>query len=620
VSALAGCCWFDDRPARVDDIRVSIAAARHRARGSFRIRCAGPVVLAHASDDPDAYQLVHDAASRTTLAVDGRIDNVVELAEALGAEQSAPAVVLAAWQRWGIDCGAHLLGDFVVVVSEEAARRVVCIRDPMGQRPLFHATGARGVVFGSEVQQVVRQLAAEAGARPAFNEAMIAEYLTGEPESMEDTLWSGVHRLPPAHTLEITSRGAAVRRYWDFDPEARVEHARAGEYAEHFREVFTRAVDCRVRGAGRVGVFLSGGIDSSSVAGVAQMIQAAAGRESIHAFTVAFPGCDCDETCYSQAVVDKWGLPVSRIEAEPPPRAALALAAARDLDIPACPTSLVADPLRARAASSGVRVVLTGYGGDDFFTGDPSSPLDLLREGRVVAWSRTLVSPMLSDRARDLLRPVLGARPVRRPWIRPEFASRIALDDRLRPSPVLPFTTRERQENHRSATSLSRILGDEMEDRAAHASGIDQRHPFYDRRVAEFGLALPAAERSDGRQIKVVVRRALADCLPRHVASRTSLADKAELSSTYVEALGALGGRQAFVRLRSEEAGWVDGAVIGSMYDDMIQLYSRSDDAYIAFCEPLWAVIALEVWLDACEDSTFDGQHEVADLKTGELL
>ena len=271
-------------------------------------------------------------------------------------------------------------------------------------------------------------------------------------------------------------------------------------------------------------------------------------------------------------------------------------------DISTClrtPTASRPTRCATRAALAGVRVLLTGAGGDDFFTGDPSSPSDLLREGRVVAWGRAVVSPMLSARARGVLRPLFGAKGARQPWIRAAFAARIGLEERLRPREALPFPTREQQDSYRSATSLVQILGDEMEDRAAHSAGIAQRHPFYDRRVAEFGLALPAAQRSIGREIKVVIRRALADYLPPIVAARATLADKAEFSSTYVEALEALGGRQAFARLRSEEAGWVDGRVIRQMYEDMIQLYSRGDDAYIAFTGPLWAVAALELWLEA---------------------
>ena len=87
------------------------------------------------------------------------------------------------------------------------------------------------------------------------------------------------------------------------------------------------------------------------------------------------------------------------------------------------------------------------------------------------------------------------------------------------------------------------------------------------------------------------------------------MADKAEFSSTYVEALEALGGRDAFVQLRSEDAGWVDGRVLRQMYDDMIQLYRRGSDAYIAFTGPLWAVASLELWLDAASAVRVSPQH-----------
>ena len=599
MSALAGCCWFDDRPAGIDDLRASIVAARRRARQPFRVRCAGPVALAYAADEPDSCQPFHDASSRTTLVIDGRIDNVDELADALDTEPSVQAVVLAAWCKWGLDCGSHLLGDYVVVVSDETSRRVVCIRDPMGQRPLFHGPGPQGVLFGSEMQQVVRQIAAATGRAPAFNDGMIGEYLTGEPGTVAETLWRDVCRLPPAHALDITHRGATIRRVWDFDPKARIRYRSDGEYAEHFREVFTQAVECRVRDAERSGVLLSGGIDSSSVAAVAQSIGSASARPPVHAFTLAFPGRSCDETVYSRAVADMWALKSTFIDAAAPTRDDLARLAVRYLDVPAHPNSLAADPLRVCAAAAGVRVVLTGAGGDDFFTGSPASRTYLLRQGRVLAWGRATVSSLMPDGARDLLRPLFGTRPPRRSWIPPAFASRIALDDRLRPRPALPFPTREQRESHRAASSLVQVLGDEMEDRAAHASGIAQRHPFYDRRVAEFGLALPVSQRSCGGQTKIVVRRALADYLPPIIASRT---DKAEFSSTYVEAIDALGGRQAFCRLRSEQAGWVDGRVIRQMCDDMIELYSRGGDAYISCIRPLWAVAALELWLEAATE------------------
>ncbi len=104
-----------------------------------------------------------------------------------------------------------------------------------------------------------------------------------------------------------------------------------------------------------------------------------------------------------------------------------------------------------------------------------------------------------------------------------------------------------------------------------------------------------------------MIRRALGEYLPPSVAARTSLADKAEFSSTYVEALEALGGARGVraVAGRRMPAGST-AAFVRRMYDEMIQLYRRGDDAYIAFAGPIWSVVALELWLDAADVPSVD--------------
>jgi asparagine synthase (glutamine-hydrolysing) len=330
---------------------------------------------------------------------------------------------------------------------------------------------------------------------------------------------------------------------------------------------------------------LSGGIDSSAVAGVAQSLHAAAGRRPLHAFTLVFHRRECDETTYSNAVVRNWGLTSTRLEAQAPDRAEIAEDIARSFDWPAYPNGLAANTLRTRAASMGIDRLLTGFGGDDFFTGVDEPSRGFRRLAHFAAAPRALVGR---------LRAVFGGRSSRHPWIRGEFARRVDLADRLSSSPVVSFPTRQQEDMYRVATSLVQVLGDEMEERAASAVGLVQRHPFYDRRVAEFGLALPPRQRFDGTHTKAVIRRALADVLPVEVAQRR---DKAEFSATYVDALASIDAATIFSSLRSEEAGWVDGVAVRDMYERMIRLYSRDDDAYIALVEPLWSVAALELWL-----------------------
>ncbi len=592
MSAIAGCFWRDGRAACVDDLRVPTTAAAHRAGAPFRYFCSGAVALAVADDDPRNRSPLHDPGSRSTVILDGRLDNVDELAAVLDVPSDPCAVALAACRAWGADAGARLLGDFVILYHEQkdGGDRLTCIRDPMGLRPLFYGEGPSVFLLASETQQIVRH----PSIRADINEGMVAEYLSDMPSTITETLWTNVHRVPPAHALDVDRRCARVRRYWDFDPDARVRHPDEDGYAEEFRDLFTRAVRCRVAGVEHVGVLLSGGIDSSAVAGVAQSVRAELSLAPVHALSATYPGRPCDETEYFEAVIEKWGLPATRVPVVLSSHDALVRETDRFLEPPMSP-GRTADVLRQHAAQLQIRTLLTGCGGDDYFSGSPSGLWHMLRHGQVAGVARTLINPMLGDRARSILKPMFGGTPPIPPWIPGEFAKRTSLVDRLRALRVPSFPTREQRDVYGVVRALPQVLGDEMEDRAAHAAGVSQRHPFYDRRVAEFGLALPSHQRMRHGEHKIVIRRALRDVLPPKVAARS---DKAEFSSTYVDTLAALGGERAFTEMHSAERGWVDGPLVADAYRRMIHLYSSGDESYIGLAMRIWTIAALDIWLD----------------------
>jgi len=545
---------------------------------------------------------------------DGRLDNRDDLRRALSAESalSDAALTLAAHAKWSDEAPRHLIGDFAFVLWDAGGRRLLLSRDAMGHRPLFYASAAGATLVASEPQQIL--------AHPAFaavvNDGAIAEHLTGRPVTVEETIWTGITRLPPAHTLIVS--GAAVRRqrYWDFDPDARVDYARAEEYAEHFLALFRTAIDCRTAD-GPVGVFLSGGLDSSAIAGLAQLLARQRGGAPPRAYSLTFPGLGLDETPYIDAVVGQWELPSVRLAARSATREEMAGDIDRYRDLPNSPNGTILDPLRRRAAED-VDVVLTGYGGDDWFTGSPLHTADILREGRVFAAARqyrhdvvlpgrgytrasllrTAIAPLLPRAARAVLRPVAGGRRPSYNWIRPELVARVALGDRLRPVPHRAWRTFVQGSMHGLANSLVQMLAGEIEDRAAAAAGIEQRHPFYDRRLAEFGFALPESQRWARGETKVVMRRALDAVLPGAVRRRN---DKAEFTQTFVDTIESLGGRAFLSSLRSAEAGWVDGPVIRRMYDEMVGLYSRGDESYIPLADAVWSVAAVELWLNQQE-------------------
>ena len=572
--------------------------------------------------DGNGRQPYVDRASGSAIVLDGRIDNLDELRGALGvpanAEMGAPALVLSAYMRWGETAAARILGDFAFAIWDTPGGRLFCARDALGQRPLFYTVRPGATIAASHAHQVL----AYPGVPAVPDEGVIAEILAGLATTVEDTIWRGVRRVPQAHSLVVADGGARVHRYWDFDLGRELDYRRPEEYDEHFRELFDRAVACRVAGEQAVGIFLSGGIDSSAIVGTAAAAARGGGPalrqcsgQAIHTVSLTFSGDACDESRFIDDTVRRWNLPSDRIVFTPTPWVNLEREVDRFRHLPLDPAGGVANPLHRRARALGLRVMLTGLGGDEWFSGSSAHSADLLRRGRVIAaarqcWhdahlpgrgftylglARGAVGPLLPAWARRMLRPVAGARPLRHDWIPETFAARVALRDRIRPLAPPSAGSLAQRAIYRLANGIQRTLGDEHEQRMTSAAGLDQRHPFYDRRVAEFGLALPERERAHLGVTKVIVRRALADRMAESVRAR---ADKAEFSPIFAAAIAAAGGRRAFERLRSADLGWVDGRVAQGMHDEMIRLYSAGDAAYIRLADALWTILSIDLWLE----------------------
>ena len=609
MSAIAAICAAVPAAASASAAQRMLAAIPHRARFPAAAYTRGLATLAvSATFARESVFAEHPDGS--AIVFDGRLDNREDLAAALSLDTTASAadVVVAACVKWGERACEGMLGDFAFAAWDASRGRMIAARDALGQRPLFYAVIPGATLVASEPRQIL--------AHPSFtarvNEGAIAEYLTGRPCSVEETVWEGIQRLRPAHVLAVEDASTMTRRYWDFDPECRVECVTDDDYDERFRSLLREAIACRTADTSRVGIFLSGGLDSSAIAAAAETLNRERGHASIRAYSLTFPGLPADESPYIEAVVQRWQLPSRRLRARPPSRQEIEQECARHADLPASPNGATLDPLRHLAAGE-VDVVLTGYGGDDWFTGSPAHTVDLLREGRLLAAAvqlahdarlpgrsytasgllRATVSPLLSPGLRAWLRPLAGAPPLEFPWVQPEFAARTSLEQRLQRTPLVPFGSMVQADIHRMLNGLSQTRGDELEDRAATVAGIEQRHPFNDRRIAEFGFALPEAQRWSGGETKVLLRRALSPALPDRVRRRN---DKAEFTPTLVQTIEHLGGAQFLSDLGVVDAGWINGPAIKQAYDEMRQLYSRGDESYIRLADAVWSVAAVELW------------------------
>lgn len=501
------------------------AIGHGQGQGWADAHCAlGAQLLPRTPEDSLEQQPLRDPASGCVLVWDGRLDNREELAAALeDSAQSLPdsALVLRAFLRWREGCAAKLLGDFAFAVWHPKERALYAARDPMGVRPLFyHASGDR-FALASEVQA----LFTVPGVTRTPDDVMAGEALlwwTAFAE-IERTFYRDVNRLPPAHWLRWTVNGLRIERYWDIDPGRQLRYPQREQYIEQYADVLRQAVSCRLRSARPIGIFLSGGMDSSAVASVTGQLAPAAGARTFH---LQLTGDENDESRIAGEVAQNAGLPFL----SNPLRARMVLDELEPfLRLTGVPQADLFFPndlsLMRMAAAEGCGPLFTGDGSDEVFAYAWGYVADLVRSLRCVRLARTLkpysayhghpTGYFLKKSVRYFVpRPLHAAwRRLRwrevPAWIAPDFARRIGLTDRLcrLPAPTR-FSSFSTQDDYVALTRGRRVLMDESRELLAARLGLEYRFPFYDSRMLEFMFAVPWELKVDGWKVKPFLREA----------------------------------------------------------------------------------------------------------------
>lgn len=375
-------CRPDGAPVEAADIAAMLAALDHWDADSRGMWTGSGIGLGHLqlSTTPEStLEALPLPDSERGLAITGdfRLDNRSELALRLGidagdlATLSDGGLVLRAYAAWGESCAARLLGDFAFVVWDGPKRQLYCARDVFGVKP-FHYTHGRGVfACASEI----KGLLALPFVDRCVNERWIGDYLHRLALDRVDTFYRDVSRLEPAHALLATADGVRTWRYWRLDEQPPVHFARDEDYVEAFREKLVLAVRRRVRTPGAVGAELSGGLDSSGVCAIAHALLRGDGRE-LRTFSQVRPDGDGD---YGEMPADGRAAIDALCSHAGMPRPCLLTGeggilpaiqwASRCCDEP--PRNLVSlfnDALYDAAAASGVRVLLSGFGGNQGVT------------------------------------------------------------------------------------------------------------------------------------------------------------------------------------------------------------------------------------------------------------
>jgi asparagine synthase (glutamine-hydrolysing) len=462
-----------------------------------------------------------------------------------GRALSQAEVVLEAWRRWGEGVPGRLEGSFSFAVWDQTADTLLCARDIWGMHPLFYAETSEELVLSWDMETV----RGHPGVSREFDPVTLAEHLTHHLVEPEETFFRAIRRVPGGCSLRLVRGRRQVSRYWE-PLSAPVQWVTAEE-SKQFPERFRKAVESVMRcGGGRAGIFLSGGLDSVSVAAFASDVAAEYGWPAPQAYSVDFPGVDSEEPL-QRAVAGALGFPQTFTYMKDYVGQPGLLRRVLDwgANFPSPPTFVFAPAyldLMQQAKVQGCGVMLTGDGGDEMLIVTPAYVADLLRDRDWAAIRRELTTLIRSWDGSIFasFRTALwtwGLRALIRDWVwrrKPEIAMRrrrqllhrayppwVAPDPSLRKSLVQRFEEKWDRASIQESAYLTRIHGfltdpgmnivfEEQFYRSTLA-GLPALHPYRARSLATFLLRTPPELLNRGGRSKSMVRQTLHERFPQ---------------------------------------------------------------------------------------------------------
>lgn len=303
--------------------------------------------------------------------------------EAGAPPESIASLLLLAYRRWGDEFLSHLKGCFSLVLHDLERESFLAVRDAMGIVPLFYAETGAGIFFS----QSIPSLRAQDGVSRQVNRIALAEGLSMRWGAKDETYFQDIHRLPPGHCLRIVQRRQQIERYWcPLPPDGNVTWIRH-EVNEQFEALLDRTT-ADLLGFGPAAIYLSGGLDSVTVAAIASALASQRGERPPHAYSLKFPNIGELEEPVQRGVAGGLGLPLylTTLGEASGPQGLFRAAIEMNRSWPAPLMNLwrpAYNSLAARALADGCRVIMTGTGGDEWLGLSPFYSADLIRSGNL---------------------------------------------------------------------------------------------------------------------------------------------------------------------------------------------------------------------------------------------
>lgn len=564
MCGIAGICQVDASPLTPEAgqwVKAMTDRMSHRGPDGEGQWSSGPVCLGHRRlsiiDLSGGGQPMHSADGQMTVTFNGEIYNYAELKEqltALGGQfqtSSDTEVILEGYRIWGPDCLARFDGMFAFALWDNQQRRLFCARDRFGKKPFFYTVQHGRLYFASELTGIeqLRHLSL------TMNPQAVMRYLAYEYVPTPHSVYTEVQSLPPSHMLLLQDGNLSISRYWDMPMPDESDNRSDNELCEELRFLLSRAVRRRMVSDVPLGVFLSGGIDSSIVAG----LMARQSSTAIKTFSIGFSEASYDESRYARIVAKAFATDHHERVLSAEECADTLPGIISRMDVPMADASVAPTWLLSGVTREKVTVALGGDGADELWAGyehyigfkvaqwynaapsalrkgiiEPLAQLlpssagyinprlavaTFLRAAHAPAWQRvqTMLTAFTPDMQESILDSAFKAQ-------QPGF---------LAPE-VLFAPTREHYDHwqpQNAATPLARafhvyarqfMLDDILVkvDRCSMLHSLEVRAPFLDKDAAEFAARLPVGRKLHGFKRKWLLKKAFAELLPDEILYR----------------------------------------------------------------------------------------------------
>lgn len=627
MCGIAGIVYADPaRPASEATLHSMCDVIRHRGpddRGVYIDGSAG-IAMQRLSiiDVSGGHQPIFNEDRSCAVILNGEIYNHLDVRRELERRghryttRSDTETVLHAYEEYGSRCVEHLRGMFAIAIWDTKRRRLFLARDRMGKKPLYYSVAGTGddsrLVFGSELKVIL----AHPDIARRLDEQALVDYVAWGYVPDPRSIYEGISKLPPAHTLVFEGGKVALEKYWDVSFAKEEKLARENDYVDRTLEILDDAVRIRLMSEVPLGAFLSGGTDSSIVVA----LMARNSSTAVKTFSIGFEEKEYSELEYARRVARHFQTEhheeVVRPDAENDVPALV-----RQFDEPFADSSMIPTYYVSRSARRHVTVALSGDGGDEFFAGymryiDPANVRAV--ERIPVSIRNALFAPVAHmlpggargiDRLRDMLgtadeqylrRMTRGFTSVHSMVFEDAIARRVDTDPSHVAAPFLAAASA-------GTDTLSRrqyldihtyLAGDILSkvDRTSMMVSLECRAPLLDHVLAEFAVTIPPALRIRGMTTKYLLKKVAERLMPAEMVYRPKMGFAIPVTH-WLRGQWMARSNDLIIGPRALERGIFRESYLHRVIDEH-QTGKRDNSSII------WSLMMLELWFRECFDGT----------------